>query len=104
MSDEEKNMLKTGEKISSLRREAAADKKAGRREARSLETQVPGGTTEAQDARTGREGPAIPVTPSNIVATIRSRTGHDSFAYEKSTLIRGILRRMKVTRFLRRQQ
>ncbi|SPJ15343.1 hypothetical protein SBDP2_300018 [Syntrophobacter sp. SbD2] len=97
-------MLKTGEKIPSRRRGAAAEKKAGRREARSQETQVSGGTTEAQDARTGREGPAIAVTPSIIVATISSRTGHDSSAYEKSTLIRHILRRMKVTRLQRRRQ
>src|SRR5208337_1659078 len=104
MSDEEKNMLKTGEKIPSRRRGTAPEKKENRREGPSQEAQASGGVPEAQEARTGREESGMPVTLSNIVATISSRTGHDFSAYEKSTLIRGILRRMKVTRLLMRQK
>jgi hypothetical protein len=104
MSDEGKNMLKTGEKIPPRRRRGAAEKKKSRREGPSQESQASGGVIEAQEARTGREEPGMPVTPSNIVTTISSRTGHDFSAYEKSTLIRGILRRMKLTRLLSRQK
>ncbi|MGA2026552.1 MAG: hypothetical protein ABSH17_05710 [Syntrophobacteraceae bacterium] len=97
-------MLKTGEKIPPRRRGAAPEKKESRREGPSREAQASGGAIEAQDARTGRQKPGMPVTLSNIVATISSRAGHDFSTYEKSTLIRGILRRMKVTRLLRRQK
>ncbi|HIJ75324.1 MAG TPA: hypothetical protein HPP81_01260 [Deltaproteobacteria bacterium] len=75
-----------------------------RREGPSQESQASGGVIEAQDGRIRREEPGMPVTRSNIVATISSQTGHDFSAYEKSTLIRGILRRMKVTRLLSRQK
>ncbi len=104
MSYEEKNMLKIGEKFPFRRGGAATEKKAGRPEAHSQEAQASEGATEAKEARTGREGPAMPVNLSEIVAVISSRTVHNSSAYEKSALIRGILRRMKATRLLGQQK
>jgi hypothetical protein len=96
-------MLKTGEKIPPRRLRGAAKKKS-RREGPSQESQASDAVIEAQEALTGREEPGMPVTLPNIVATISSRTDHDFSAYEKSTLIRGILRRMKETRLLNRQK
>jgi hypothetical protein len=100
----EKNMLKAGGTIPQRRQGGAAGKKESRRERRSQEAQASGEVIEAQEARSGLEEAGMPVILSNIVATISSRTGHDFSAYRKSTLIRDILRRMRVNRLLSRQK
>jgi hypothetical protein len=104
MSDEEKNMLKAGEKIPFRRQGGTREKKAGGREGPSREAQASGGVIEAQEARTGREEPGMPVTLSKIVSTITNRTGHVFSAYKKGAVIRGIQRRMRAARMLNRQK
>jgi len=104
MYDEEKNMLKAGEKIPFQRRGGAGEKKAGRREGPSREAQASGGVIEAQEARTGRGQPGMSVTLSKILTTLSNQTRHDFSAYKKSAVIRGILRRMRADRVPSRQK
>jgi hypothetical protein len=102
--EEEKNMLKTGEKIPHRRQGGLGEKKAGRREGPLREAQAFRGVIAEKEARIRREEPEMPATPSKIVSSITDRAGHDFSAYKKSAVIRGIQRRMRADRVLSRQK